>query len=112
MSQLNGKFTAINGWNNLLTLLIAAGYTGRSALVQVHLLNQTATNCYVARTNSNAAAPATPRGTPISTDSAFAPGSSFEWNFGRAQAWLEAGQTWIHTASAIDISFDVTGADF
>lgn len=99
----NGTFTALPAsWSNLLTLLIAQGYTGRSALAIVNLAP--AGTIRVSR--DSATAPGAPTA-GIGIGAGAIGGNVFEWNMGQSGTFLEAQRTWVYGDGG-NVEFDVS----
>ena len=92
--QLSKKIS-VNGWQNLHTLLKANGWDGMPNVGFLTILNaSTSVTLYVHRGFSASAGLTGADGLPILDD-------SYTWDY------IDLGKTMIHTASAIDILFDL-----
>lgn len=105
MANFTKKVT-VNGWTNLITALIAAGYTGTAALSTLNVLNNAATSVYLhlsnsATSNPNAATGSDPvnDGIPIGqgealVEKSFAPA-------GGGEDFVDAGCVWLYSAAPV-----------
>lgn len=106
MSQRNGTLTAVAAsWQNLLVLLQAAGYAGRSAAAQLTLAPEG--DIRVKRNSTNATAPVS-AADGIGIGASAIGGPTFEWN---GPQFIELAHVWIY-GDTTDVEYDVTGAEW
>lgn len=101
-------------WTLIFPLMLADGYTGKSAMDRIMLMPttdgvtpQTSSTLFINRSNTNALAPATtPSGTPIG---AGAPSLSYEWNYGKGHGHFEANTAWAYCVDGCELVIDCDG---
>lgn len=101
MSQITAVIT-VNGFTNLMTALIAKGYKSAGTLKQFHIYNSSATVVYLHLTNNSATAPTLGTdGVPVSSAGTTSPL--------RLEMGCDAAQTWLYSATSVDVKILATG---
>lgn len=101
---MNETLSLAAGWNNLGTLLVAAGYTGRFLISQLTVKNRAGTGdaVTVRRHTSASTAPVTDSGVHLEDGEAY--------TIGPAGRLMDAKMIWLRNSGAGAIDVDVDGA--